>query len=266
MEEKLQKLLLFLREKKSLIVALSGGVDSSTLAYAAHLALGENVVAITAKSEMLSSEELDRAKAMAEKAGVRHIIVDANDLDNPDVCANTPERCYYCKKGRFQKLVNFAQKEGYDFVADGGNLDDKKDYRPGMRALEELAPVVISPFMECGWTKADIRKQAKEWGLEVWNRPSAACLASRIAYGIELTPERLRQVEQAEEFLRRYVSGQLRVRHHGNLARIETEGGEIENLVNNREDVVKEFLRLGFSYVTLDLTGYRMGSTNEILN
>lgn len=266
MEEKLQKLLLFLREKKSLVVALSGGVDSSTLLYAAHLALDENVIAITAKSEMLSSDELDKAKAMAEKAGVRHMIVEAKDLDNPDVCANTPERCYYCKKGRFQKLVNFAKKEGYAFVADGGNLDDKKDYRPGMRALEELSPYVISPFMECGWTKADIRRQAKAWGLAVWNAPSAACLASRVEYGLELTPQRLHQVEMAEKAIRPYTEGQLRVRHHGSIARIEAEPDSMENLLRHRDEIAKELRGIGFRYVTLDLVGYRMGSTNEVLS
>ena len=266
MEEKLQKLLDYLSGCGSLVVALSGGVDSSTLLYAAHLALGEKVVAVTAKSEMMSVEELQIAKEMAEKAGVRHIIIDAHDLDDPDICVNTPERCYYCKRGRFQKLVNFAKKEGFAFVADGGNIDDTKDYRPGMRALEELALTVVSPFMICGWGKSDIRRQAKEWGLSVWDRPSAACLASRIEYGIELTPKRLRQVDAAEEILRSYISGQLRVRHHGKLARIEAEPAAFQILLNQRESITKELRMLGFQYVTLDLLGYRMGSTNEVLD
>lgn len=265
MEEKLKKLLDYLRDCGSLVIALSGGVDSSTLAYAAKMALGEKVVAITAQSELLSGDELADAKAMAEKAGVRHIIVEAHDLDNPDICMNDGQRCYYCKRGRFQKLVDFAKNEGFAFVADGGNLDDFGDYRPGLKAIEELAPVVISPFMVCGWNKADIRRQAQAWGLSVWDKPSAACLASRIEYGISLTPERLRQVEQAEIILHPYVSGQLRVRHHGSLARIEADPSCFETLLENREIVTKELRKLGYQYVTLDLIGYRMGSINEVL-
>ena len=157
MEEKLRALLDRLKTCGSLVVALSGGVDSSTLAKAAVLALGEKTVAITARSELLSYDELTDAKAMARAAGIRHIILDAHDLDNPDIVKNDKERCYYCKRSRFEKLCAWAKENGFAYVADGGNLDDKGDYRPGMRAIEELAPMVISPFMECGWTKADIR-------------------------------------------------------------------------------------------------------------
>ena len=265
MEEKLRALISRLRACDSLVVALSGGVDSSTLAKAAALALGEKAVAITARSEMLSVEELADAEAMARAAGIRHVVVDAHDLDNPDVVKNDKERCYYCKRGRFEKLCAWARENGFAYVADGGNLDDKGDYRPGMRAIEELAPTVISPFMECGWTKADIRAQARAWGLAVADKPSAACLASRVEYGLPLTAERLAQIEKAETILRTFVKGQLRVRHHGNLARIEAEPNAFQEILTRREEIVAALKKIGFTYVTLDLVGYRMGSTNEAL-
>ena len=265
MEEKLRALIARLCACDSLVVALSGGVDSSTLAKAAALALGEKAVAITARSEMLSVEELADAEAMARAAGIRHIVVDAHDLDNPDVVKNDKERCYYCKRGRFEKLCAWARENGFAYVADGGNLDDKGDYRPGMRAIEELAPTVISPFMECGWTKADIRAQARAWGLAVADKPSAACLASRVEYGLPLTAERLAQIEKAETILRTFVKGQLRVRHHGNLARIEAEPNAFQEILTRREEIVAALKKIGFTYVTLDLVGYRMGSANEAL-
>ena len=265
MEEKLRALLDRLKSCGSLVVALSGGVDSATLAKAASIALGDKAVAVTARSELLSADELADAEAMAQAAGIRHIIVDAHDLDNPQIAANDRNRCYYCKRGRFQKLVAWGKENGFAYVADGGNLDDKGDYRPGMRAVEELAPAVISPFMECGWTKADIRAQARTWGLAVADKPSAACLASRVEYGLSLTPERLAQVENAEKMIRPFAKGQLRIRHHGNLARIEAEAGAFREIMAHREEISAALKSLGFTYTTLDLVGYRTGSTNEAL-
>ena len=265
MAEKLCALLDRLKACGSLVVALSGGVDSSTLAKAAAMALGEKAVAVTARSELLSADELADAAAMARAAGIRHIVVDAHDLDNPDVVRNDKDRCYYCKRGRFEKLCAWAKENGFAYVADGGNLDEKGDYRPGMRAVEELAPTVISPFMECGWTKADIRAQARTWGLAVADKPSAACLASRVEYGLSLTPERLAQVENAEKIIRPFAKGQLRIRHHGNLARIEAEAGAFREIMAHREEIAAALKSLGFNYTTLDLVGYRTGSTNEVL-
>ena len=265
MEQKLEKLLDRLEACGSLVVALSGGVDSSTLAKAASIALGDKAVAITARSELLPADELADAKAMADAAGVRHIVVDARDLDDPRIVKNDKDRCYYCKCGRFQELVAWAKKNGFAYVADGSNLDDKKDYRPGARAIEELASTVISPFVECGWTKADIRRQARAWGLSVADKPSAACLASRVEYGLPLTPGRLSQVEKAERILRPFVKGQLRVRHQGNLARIEVEPNVFAEVMAHREGIAEKLKALGFTYVTLDLGGYRMGSANESL-
>lgn len=266
MAEKLCALLDRLKACGSLVVALSGGVDSSTLAKAAAMALGEKAVAVTARSELLSADELADAAAMARAAGIRHIVVDAHDLDNPDVVRNDKDRCYYCKRGRFEKLCAWAKENGFAHVADGGNLDDKGDYRPGMRAIAELSPTVISPFMDCGWTKADIRAQARAWGLAVADKPSAACLASRVAYGLPLTAARLVQVEAAEKLVRPFVNGQLRVRHHDNLARIEAEPDAFAAVMAHREEIVEKLKALGFLYVTLDLGGYRMGSTNEALS
>lgn len=247
------------------MVALSGGVDSSTLAKAAAIVLGEKTVAITARSELLSYDELADAKAMARAAGIRHIILDARDLDNPDIVKNDKERCYYCKRSRFEKLCAWAKENGFSYVADGGNIDDKGDYRPGMRAIEELAPTVISLFMECGWTKADIRAQARAWGLSVADKPSAACLASRVAYGLPLTAARLSQVEAAEKIVHACAEGQIRVRHHGNLARIEVEPAALPEIMARREEIADALKKLGFTYASLDLVGYRTGSTNEAL-
>ncbi len=264
-EKKTAQLIERLKTCGSLVVALSGGVDSATLAKAAGLALGDKAVAVTARSELLAAEELVDARKTAETAGLRHVVLDVRDLDDPQIVANDKERCYYCKRGRFQKLCAWAEENGFAFVADGSNLDDGADYRPGMRAIAELAPKVISPFMECGWTKADIRERARAWGLSVAEKPSAACLASRIAYGLPLSAERLAQVEAAEKVLRPFAPGQLRVRHHGNLARIEAEPEAMEGIVARREEITAKIKALGFSYVTLDLGGYRMGSTNEAL-
>ncbi len=265
MEQKRENLLDRLKSCGSVVVALSGGVDSATLAKAASLALGEKAVAVTARSELLSAEELADAKAAARAAAIRHIVIDTRDLEDSRIVDNDGERCYHCKRGRFRKLCAWAEANGFAFVADGSNLDDREDYRPGMRALEELSSKVISPFIECGWTKADIRKQAKEWGLPVADKPSAACLASRIEYGLPLTSERLTQVEDAEALLRPLVKGQLRVRHHGALARIEVEPEAFSEVLRRREEISERLRALGFRYVTLDIIGYRMGSGNEAL-
>jgi len=261
MNSKIETLLEKLRSYGSVAVALSGGVDSAVLAKAAALALGDKAVAVTAVSELLSERERQDAAQCARLSGLRHVLLDAEDLAVPGVVENGPERCYYCKKARFQKILQWAVEQGFKTVAEGSNLDDEGDYRPGMKALRELQ--VASPLAECGFHKEEIRKQAQLWGLPVWDKPSAACLASRVAYGIPLTKERLHRIEQAEAILHETLPGQLRVREHGSLARIELMPDMFESFWREREDLTRKLKELGFTYVTLDLSGYRMGSQNE---
>ena len=261
--DKAERLLEKLRACGSLAVGLSGGVDSAMLAKAAVLALGDKAVAITASSELLPQAEKEDAIRCAELIGIRHQIIEAHDLDLPEVAQNGKERCYYCKKHRFQKIISWAAEHGYRYVADGSNADDAGDYRPGERAVRELH--VLSPLAECGFTKKDIREQAKAWGIPLWSKPSAACLASRVAYGIPLTPERLSRIDQAENLLRQYINGQLRLRDHGELARIELMPEDFEAFWAHRGELAQGIKALGYAYVTLDLFGYRMGSTNEVI-
>ena len=261
--EKTEALLAKLRSYGSLAVGLSGGVDSAVLAKAAALALGDKAAAVTAVSELLSAAEKADAVACAGLAGIRHILLEAHDLDIPEVARNDRERCYHCKKHRFSKLMAWAMKNGYHYVADGSNVDDAGDYRPGMRALAELK--VVSPLAECGFGKAEIRELAHLWGLPVWSKPSAACLASRVAYGIPLSAERLQRIEAAEALLHRYIAGQLRLRDHGEIARIELMASDFEKFWAYRKEIADAIRELGYTYVTLDLSSYRMGSQNESL-
>jgi len=261
MQAKTEKLLACLKEYGSVAVALSGGVDSMTLAKAAYLALGERAVAVTAESELLSREEHGDAVQGAAAIGIRHVLLPAEDLSYEEVRRNDRERCYYCKRHRMEKILAWAAEEGLAAVADGSNISDRGDYRPGARALQELG--IRSPLAECGFAKEDIRRLAKAWGLSVWEKPSAACLASRVAYGIELTAARLRRIDEAESFLRSLaVRGQLRVRDHGNLARLEAGPENLPVLLEHRREIAARLKELGFAFVTLDLEGYRMGSCN----
>lgn len=248
-------------------VAFSGGVDSAVLLKAAKDALGNRAVAVTAVSALMSAEETEAAKALAAEIGARHVILPTPDLENPAFAANDKERCYYCKKARFEALTLWAQNHGCEMVLEGSNADDGADYRPGMRALAELSGVA-SPLAAAGLGKREIRDLAKFWGLSVWNKPSAACLASRLSYGLEITKERLRQVELAETALEKIVGGQARVRHHGDLARIEVDARDLALFAqeNARDFLVRELKKLGFVYVALDLQGYRTGSQNEAID
>lgn len=264
--KKYEKLQAILSSMGSVVVGFSGGVDSTFLTCAAHQALGNKVLAVTAVSATLPGSEAADATAMAEFIGVEHRLVNSTEFEDQKFVDNPPERCYYCKKIRFTALVNLAKAEGYQWVIDGGNVDDLGDYRPGMKALEELSDAVRSPMIEAGLNKADIRALSKEFGLQTLNKQSAACLASRVPYGVRLTPHLLAQIDAAEAAVAPYVQGSLRVRYHGDVARIEVGLDEIPSVLAHREEIVRAIKDTGFSYVTLDLGGYEMGSLNDVID
>lgn len=264
-EDKLSILKENLRNLESVAIAYSGGVDSTFLLKVAHEVLGNNVIAITAKSSTYPERELMEAKKFAEEIGVKHIIIVSEELDIEGFSKNPTNRCYYCKKELFTKIQDIAKENKMKHVVDGSNMDDTGDYRPGMVAAKELG--VISPLKLSNMTKEDIRWFSKQYGLKTWNKPSFACLSSRVPYGSYITIEKLKMIENAEQFLLDLGFRQVRVRHHGEIARIEVSPEEREAFFNlNTMDKVSEKLKeIGFKYVTLDLFGYRTGSMNEVL-
>ena len=250
----------------SCAVAFSGGVDSAVVAKAAQLALGPAAVAVTGRSASLASGELEAASQLAGLIGIRHVVVDTDELAQADYAANGPDRCFHCKTELYTQLESLAGELGAATIANGANIDDLGDYRPGMRAAAEHR--VRSPLAECGLDKAAVRRLALEWDLPVWDKPAMPCLSSRVAYGEPVTPERLEMIDRAEQFLRGLGLANLRVRYHkGDLARIEVPAEAIARLSQpeTREAVLAELRRLGFQYVTLDLEGFRSGSMNRAL-
>lgn len=266
-EEKISRLEEILKSLEGVVVAFSGGVDSTFLAVAAKNVLGDRAILATAYSPTSSEREKQDISELVEALGMKHTWLPAAEMDNPEFLANTSQRCYHCKQGRFNALVQWAKEQGFNWVVEGTNADDLGDYRPGMKAIAELAQVK-SPLLEAGLSKAEIRAISKEWGLVTWDKPSAACLVSRLAYGLEITPQRLEQVDKAEELVRRFVRGQIRVRHHGDLARIEVSPENVAELAQPQTAaaIVSGMKNIGFTFVTLDLSGYRTGSMNEMLS
>ena len=265
-DAKKDRLYAILQELGSALVAFSGGVDSTLLLKVALDALGsENVLAITATSPTYPQDEFEEACRLAEHLGARQLVIHSEETEIPEFVSNPPDRCYYCKRELFGKLCEIAKNHGLAAVIDGSNVDDSSDYRPGQRAADELG--IRSPLREAGLMKAEIRELSRALGLPTWDKPALACLSSRFPYGISISPEKLKQVETAEKFLKQKGFRQVRVRHHDHTARIEIGRAEFGRFLDETliAQVVAKLKQLGYKYVTLDLEGYRTGSMNEVL-
>lgn len=249
---------------RSVLVAFSGGVDSTFLLKVAHQELGEGALAVTAVSETYTRREREEAEAFTQAAGIRHRVIETNELNNNNFASNPPTRCYFCKGELFGKLREMAKRDGIGVVADGTNADDALDYRPGREAAKEAG--VRSPLLEAGLTKSEIRELSRELGLSTADKPAAPCLSSRIPYGQKITREKLTQIEAAENYLRELGFPEIRVRHHDFIARIEVPPQATAEVLSHADAITKKLESLGFFYVTLDLKGYRTGSLNEVLS
>ena len=268
MERKRDRLLEILSGYGRVAVAFSAGVDSTVVAMAAQLACGADAVAVTAVSLSLAEGELDEARQLATRIGIRHVILSTQEFSDSNYLKNPSNRCYFCKSELYSRLTQLAPTLGVDVLANGANLDDKGDYRPGMQAAVEFQ--VRSPLVEAGMTKSDVRELAKFWDLPVWDKPATPCLSSRIAYGVEVTPERVQRIDQAERFIKQLLNlRELRVRCEANdLARIEIPVEEVSRILTPalRDRVRAELHSLGFRYVTIDLDGFRSGSMNGVIS
>ena len=265
LKNKLTGLENYIRDLGSLAVGFSGGVDSSFLLAVAHDVLGDRAIAVTAVDPAIPQRELDEAKKFCDERGIRQVLCNVDPLEIEGYRRNEPDRCYHCKHMIFSGIKKVAEENGIEYVAEGSNTDDLGDYRPGLRAVEELS--VISPLRETGLGKSDIRLLSKEMGLPTWSKPAYACLASRFVYGEEITKEKLHMIDLAEQFLIENGFFEERVRMHGNIARIEVPAKDITRLAADdmRNRVYDRFKEIGFMFVTLDMHGYRLGSMNDTL-
>lgn len=266
LETKRDRLIETIRGYGSCLVALSAGVDSAVVAKAARLALGERALAVTGRSASLASGELEQAIELAALIGIRHEIIETEEFSQAAYVQNAPDRCYHCKTELYGQLEPIAIARGIAVVANGANLDDQGDYRPGMTAAAERR--VRSPLVECEMTKADVRALAAHWQLPIWDKPATPCLSSRIAYGEEVTPERVAMIDTAEQYLRGLGLREIRVRYHrGDVARLEVPLAELARFCeqSQRAELVQRLKALGFKFVTLDLEGFRSGSLNQLV-
>ena len=264
--EKINRLVDFMKSMQHCVVAYSGGVDSAVVAKIAALVLGERAKAVMAVSPSVAAGEVESAKKLAEEIGIDFHLIHTSEMEDPRYLKNDERRCYYCKQGLYLALKEFVREFPHTMIANGTNTDDLGDYRPGLEAARELR--VVSPLVEAGLNKQNVRQLAKQWNLSVWDKPATPCLSSRIAYGESVTPERLRMVDQAETYLRSLGFRELRVRYHaGDLARIEIPQGEVSRFATLAEDkkIANRFQDLGFRFVTLDLVGFRSGSLNSLV-
>ena len=265
MDAKFECLTRILAEHRCLLVAFSAGVDSTFLLKAAHMALGEKTIALTASSASAPPGEIDAARAFASRLGCRHIVLDSHELNNPSFVQNPVNRCFFCKDELYRICRAEADKLGIETIVDGTNLDDLQDHRPGLKAANEWG--VRHPLVEAGMTKEDIRRYSRQLDLPTWDKPSSPCLSSRFPYGTEISLERLKLIGSCELFMKELCFREFRVRYHGDLARLEVGQNEIDRLWerSTRDAIVKRFKELGFRFVTIDLQGFRSGSLNEFV-
>ena len=257
-EERIEQVVEYLKKFNGVLVAYSGGVDSSTLAALAHRALGDKCVAVTAKGQTLPARELKSSKITARSLGIRQIIIPYNELEEPGFANNPVDRCYHCKSGMFRELNKLASELGLEVVADGTNASELTGYRPGHMAAIENG--ILTPFADMGVAKNEIRQMAKYLGLLIWDKPQLACLSSRFPYGRTITVQGLQKVEKAEDYLFNIGVNQCRVRDHVDTARIELPWDDFHIILKHRDDIVGVFKELGYTYITLDLEGFRSGS------
>ena len=264
LDVKKDQLIDLLIKMESVVVAYSGGVDSTLLAHLAAQSIGKQAIAVTAVSASLPKDELEEAQQIAVQFGFQHILIDSHEIDNPQYLENTPLRCYWCKHSVYGLLLEYAKQNNFKYVIDGTNFDDRGDHRPGRKAAREYG--IKSPLLELEFSKEDIRSLAHHLGLPNWDKPAMACLSSRVPYGSRISLQVLEQIALAEQTLKMLGIRGSRVRHHGEIARIEVQPKDFERIIVNREKISNELQKIGFQYVTLDIMGYKMGSLNRAEN